>query len=516
MSWERLGEAMTEIAEDYDQWRPPFSDQGGITGPIVRNIDGKRNKALFLTLTTALNRQRDAKSLYTKFGRLWDEEHWIFEPETLIEERSFEELSALFEEEGVRFGKSDAEVWYEISRTLYEDYDSDPMVLFEQCDLDMERIGTHVRNASGDTEFYDHGRKFPVLRGEKIRPLWLRLIDGYVHSLSSPESAEISVDTHIIQITNRLFDNEYTNDLSDKAEIRELWRAICEEQPVDPIDIDGALWYINRGWDDWGREYLSEKIGGQAPGGIAIPESVIDVENKQTSLENTTQEETAQNPENVDLTDHQISPPTDDVMKRTAMKVGTAHYFVAEAGLNLEVQMTDAPYHLCDGQTLAISPDELDQSSWTQWTIHQFRLILAAETMEPNGWRVVSADSIDTSRYFKLEEEHFPTLIEARDAFADEGMNKTLRDAGYHPDQIVVTPSDSVTPNVENPSKDIFVTPDGTELSVEEAARSNFDPVTGADLSGVELQSQIALAEMSRADRDAYFNDDTEYKIGDE
>ncbi|MBV0901349.1 hypothetical protein [Haloarcula salina] len=93
-------------------------------------------------------------------------------------------------------------------------------------------------------------------------------------------------------------------------------------------------------------------------------------------------------------------------------------------------------------------------------------------------------------------------------------MNKTIRDAGYHPDQIVVTPSDSVTPDVESPSKDIFITPDGTELSAEEAERSNFDPITGADLSGVELQSQFALAEMSRADRDAYFNEDAEYKIG--
>lgn len=440
MAIEGLGRAMTEIAADYDQWRPPFSEQGGITDPVVRDIHGKRNKALFLTLSTALNRQRDAKALYTKFARLWGEEHWIFEPAEVVEERPFEELADLFEDEGVRFGRTDAEVWYEISRTLYHDYNSNPMTLFRQFDFDFERISSHVRDASGETRFHDHGKKFPVLRGEKIRPMWLRLIDGYVHPLGSQEGAEVSVDTHIIQITNRLFDREYTNDPQDKAEIRGIWREVCQNQPIDPVDIDGPLWYINRGWSGWGREYLTRKLEGELP---------VEIEHRNSTgtdedgAEGTTTGHTrsGQKAMKVDIEEghYEIFTPHEDVMKRTAMKIGSARYFVDTVDFDLEIEMTDAPYHLCDGDTLAISPEELDHSSWTKWTIHQFRLIIAAAAMEPNGWRVLTPSNTDTEQYVELEAEYFPPLVEARDVFgaAGDGINQELRRAGHHPDQFI-------------------------------------------------------------------------------
>jgi hypothetical protein len=443
MPWERLGAVMTEVADDYEHWRPPFSDQAGVTGPIVREIQGKPNKALFLTLSTALNRQRDAEGLYSKFGRLWETERWIFEPGRLIEDRTFEELAGLFEKEGVRFGETDAEVWYEISRTLYKDYNSDPMRLFERFDFNMERISDHVKNASGDTRFYDHGKKFPVLRGEKIRPLWLRLIDGYVHPLESQAGEEISVDTHIIQITNKLFDKEYSDGLSDKEEIRDLWRSVCEDESVNPIDIDGALWYINRGWDDWGREYLSEKYNKTSANDVEPTQFAANLEPDLGETDtNDADEETASTTVAESQVPHEVFNPHDGVMKRTAMKIGTARYFVDAADLDIDVMLTDAPHHLSDGQVLAITPDELDQSSWTQWTIYQFRLILAATAMEPNGLRHLNPEEVDTKRYFELEREYWPALIEARDllsASTGEGMNKKLRDAGYHPEQI--TPS---------------------------------------------------------------------------
>jgi hypothetical protein len=142
----------------------------------------------------------------------------------------------------------------------------------------------------------------------------------------------------------------------------------------------------------------------------------------------------------VDGARYEIFTPHEGLLKRTAMKVGTARYFMDEVDLDIEVQMTDAPHHLCDGTTLAISPDELDHSSWTQWTIHQFRLIVGAAAMESNGWRPLTASHVDTRQYFELEQEHFPALIQARDEFgvSGEGINQTLREAGHHPDQFVV------------------------------------------------------------------------------
>lgn len=274
---ESLGKSATSIVEDYDNRRPPFESVVGITTPITDKIEGKCEKALFLTLTSALNRRRDAEQLYTKFERLYYDEHWIFEPETLIEDREFQDLADLFEDEGTRFGRRDAEYWYEIARTLYEEYNSNPVALLEACDHNAERLEMHVRSATGDTRFFEHGKKFPGLRGDKIRPLWLRLLSNQVQPLGAKGGSDVSVDTHVLQITNRTLGTEFTNSTADKEEVRQIWRKICANEPIDPVDIDGPLWYINRDWSDWGRAYVSKVFEDaglelQADGVEATPE----------------------------------------------------------------------------------------------------------------------------------------------------------------------------------------------------------------------------------------------------
>ncbi|QLD86746.1 hypothetical protein HWV23_13750 [Natronomonas halophila] len=254
----RLGKAMIGIVEDYEQWRAPFKEHGGITMPITQEMETDRNKSLFLTLTTALNRQRDAEMLYSKFERLWYDEHRIFEPDFLVGEDRYDELERLFVKEGVRFGKKDAQAWYEVARTLFRDHESNPMYLFRSFEFDRERIAQHVINASGDTRFYSYS--YPVLRGDKVRPMWLRLINNQVHPLGKMGGADISVDSHIISFTNRLLKTEYTRAGEDKEEIRRFWRDVCEGHPITPVDIDGPIWYIDRGWEDWGKRYFERKI----------------------------------------------------------------------------------------------------------------------------------------------------------------------------------------------------------------------------------------------------------------
>jgi hypothetical protein len=116
---------------------------------------------------------------------------------------------------------------------------------------------------------------------------------------------------------------------------------------------------------------------------------------------------------------------------------------------DIDVMLTDAPHHLSDGEVLAISPHELDQHPWTQWTIHQFRLILAVTAMEPNGLRRLTPEEIDTARYFELEQMHFPALIEARDplsASTGQGINQKLRETGYHPEQLTASSNGHESP----------------------------------------------------------------------
>jgi|GEM_PF-5801382 len=270
---QKLGEALVPVVEDYEDDREPFADAKGITTPITDEIDGDRETALFLTLSTALNRQRDAESLYRKCERLWYDEHWIYEPEELVEARNFRELASLFEAENMRYGEDDAEVWYEIARTFHREFDDSPMALFAEHDFDWQRIASYVRSASGDARFFVGGMKFPVLRGEKVRPVWLRLINNQVVDLARAEQGTVPVDTHVIQITESLSGASLSSSEADKHRIRRFWRAVCDGSPVEPVDVDGPLWYMNRGWESWGRDYLCDHLYdvGLELGEVAMP-----------------------------------------------------------------------------------------------------------------------------------------------------------------------------------------------------------------------------------------------------
>lgn len=254
----RLNRVFLDIVEDYDEWRQPFSKHGGITMPITNRFETDREKALFLTLTTALNRQRDSERLYSKFGRLWYEEPWIFEPTVLVGESHYEQFVTIFETEGVRFGEKDAQVWYEIARTLYRDYDGNPIRFFEEHDFERSKIEDRVVEAAGDTRFY--ANSFPVLRGEKVRPTWLRLINNQVRPLAGLDGSDIPVDRHVIGFTSRLVGTEYTDSQLHKERIRGFWQRLCRERSIRPVDVDGPVWYLQRNWEEWGQKYFQRAL----------------------------------------------------------------------------------------------------------------------------------------------------------------------------------------------------------------------------------------------------------------
>jgi hypothetical protein len=57
-------------------------------------------------------------------------------------------------------------------------------------------------------------------------------------------------------VTEKLTGNDYTESESDKEEIRQFWRSVCEEADIRPVEIDAPFWFINAKWDSWGENYL--------------------------------------------------------------------------------------------------------------------------------------------------------------------------------------------------------------------------------------------------------------------
>lgn len=69
----------------------------------------------------------------------------------------------------------------------------------------------------------------------------------------------MSVDTHIIQITNKVFRTTYTNSENNKEKIRKLWEEICEDIHVLPIELDELLWFINKDLNELCETILNRK-----------------------------------------------------------------------------------------------------------------------------------------------------------------------------------------------------------------------------------------------------------------
>lgn len=260
---DRLGKVAVSIVADFEQGRSPFKGGPGVAARAVEGIDDDRDVALFLTLATTLTRGRDPVLVYPKARRLREEEPWLFEPSTLVEERGYDDLVSVFDREDVGFGRRDARAWYEIAETFHREYDGDPRNLLEAFEYDLHALDEYVTDAARETRFFAHDRKFPVLRGETIRPLWLRLMGTHVHPLGRAGDGadlELAVDTHLLRLTNGLLGMAYDDSESDRERVRRAWSRACEPYPVEPVEIDGPLWYVDRHWESWGRAYLQSKL----------------------------------------------------------------------------------------------------------------------------------------------------------------------------------------------------------------------------------------------------------------
>ena len=112
----------------------------------------------------------------------------------------------------------DPDWWWENATNLYEAYDSDPRVLLANEDYRAPKIKQTVSR-----------ERFLGLRGDKICPLWLRLMDEEVHPLEQIERISIPVDFHIVGITNKLAERDFDQYEKDDLEtLRNYWRILCE------------------------------------------------------------------------------------------------------------------------------------------------------------------------------------------------------------------------------------------------------------------------------------------------
>lgn len=234
-----LEQIITSIGADYKSIEPPFESGMLPERAAITSIEGREERTLFSTLTVGLDFQRSSERLWTKAIDLWRSEHWIYEPAEVVTRRS--ELSDLFEERGMRYGQKDVNIWYQNAATLHQDYNDNPLILFEQYDYNAPDILDIVRSDS----------EFTYLGGQKIGPLWLRFIHEDVCPLSNITDVWMPIDTQVQKVSAPLLGGEYPLEV-----LRNFWTEFCHDYGFDPVTVDQPLWIIGTNWTEWGKDYL--------------------------------------------------------------------------------------------------------------------------------------------------------------------------------------------------------------------------------------------------------------------
>jgi hypothetical protein len=247
-------ESAKEVAEIlYEK----FNSDEGIFGHNVRSADllpsgirrGPYEHLMFYTLVISIDYQRNSAQLWNAAKKTFEDEgtRWLFIPKELLN-KSFNEIkSAMKVHRLAKKPNQDAKIWYTVSKSFFEIYDSDPMNLIKECEYDAWKLF----NKKFDLGFK---RRFPFLSGNKIFPLWIRLLHDYVGiDFKNLDKIPIPIDTHVVRatFTTGCLTGRYIGTISDIApKIDEAWKKVLElvnhRELKYRLQLDGPLLHLSR------------------------------------------------------------------------------------------------------------------------------------------------------------------------------------------------------------------------------------------------------------------------------
>lgn len=228
-----------QINRDYQQRQPPFDS---IEFPEERllsetGVTDTEDRLRISSAFCTFDYNRTASQLVDNLIKLYEKRPTWFVPKALPDEDTVAEQ---FGEIGFRYPTRDAHGWVTNNQILMEKYDGKWADLLEFVEYDAYRL---VEQLSEDGFLY--------LKGDKIAPMYARIIDNHAKPLTNLWNLEIPVDTHIRRLSTEFM---AVKDPSDD-DIRAFWRYVANNNDIERYVIDGALWQIGNNWDKWGEGY---------------------------------------------------------------------------------------------------------------------------------------------------------------------------------------------------------------------------------------------------------------------
>jgi hypothetical protein len=212
---------------------------------------------LFITLTVSIDYQRDAAALWEASRKTFEDAQtrYLFSPQAMHETPRAKIIDDMQKYRLSQKPRKDADIWRTVGTTFHKKWIGDPRNFLDDCRWDAPTV---LRRLKGDSHLFNQRAvaDYPYLRGDKIGPLWLRMLRDNVgiSTLRNLEDVPIPVDIHVARATlaEGVVRGQFEGGLASLfGYIRKAWfdsvRGLAVgDRPMIALDVDEPLWHLSR------------------------------------------------------------------------------------------------------------------------------------------------------------------------------------------------------------------------------------------------------------------------------
>jgi hypothetical protein len=225
--------------------------------PPIGVAKGSLEHILFLTLTVSIDYQRDAPALWHSARNSYadPETRYLFNPNELYGVPSSKVINDMQKHGLSKKPRNDAFIWRTVALSFLKKWNGDPRNFLEDCNWDGPTILKRLK--TDQHPFKDRfTHDFPFLRGDKIGPLWIRMLrdNAGINEFQNLDKIPIPVDIHVARATLALglVRGEFNGPIGEIfGEIRQVWfesvRGLqIHNRLMIALDVDESLWHLSK------------------------------------------------------------------------------------------------------------------------------------------------------------------------------------------------------------------------------------------------------------------------------
>lgn len=210
---------------------------------------GSLEHILFITLTVSIDYQRNADALWESARKTYidNQTRYLFDPNVVHNMPIKQIIDDMQKHSLSRKPTKDAKTWQTLACTFHNEWNNDPKKILASCGWNAPQVLCMLKT---------HKKSFPYLSGDKIGPLWIRMMRDNIgeRRLKALNTIPIPVDIHIARSSLALgiVNGNYSGQLSVVyEEIRKAWFESVNglklaKRDMIALDIDEPLWHLSK------------------------------------------------------------------------------------------------------------------------------------------------------------------------------------------------------------------------------------------------------------------------------